>query len=156
MKKRVLVVDDDESIRESSKQVLEGAGYEVLLAADGQAAIDQFSAQLIDVMILDLNLPIRDGWDAFEEVTRANPFVPTIIITGMANQYNVASAAGAGALLEKPIEAPLLLKTIEDLLTESKEKRLRRMCGYAPDTLYGPANNTAFQTSLRKNAEAPH
>jgi CheY-like chemotaxis protein len=155
MKQSVLVVDDDDSVRESSKRVLEGAGYQVMLAADGQAAIDQFSAHPIDVLILDLNLPIRDGWDAFEELTRANPFIPTIIITGMANQYDLAVAAGAGALLEKPIEPPLLLRTIEELLIESNEKRLRRVCGYSPDTLYAPSNETVVQGSPDKSAEAP-
>src|SRR5690349_15768246 len=115
MKNQVLVVDDDTSVRESLKRLLTRAGYEVIVAGDGQEAIGRCSAE-IDLLILDLNLPIKDGWEIFDELTRRNPGLPVIIITGLTNQYETALAAGASALLEKPIEAPVLLGTVEDLL----------------------------------------
>ena len=134
MKKNVLVVDDDASVRRSVRKVLEGAGYEVAAASDGEEAVVQFVPEQIDLVLLDLNLPLRSGWDVFERLTTRYPFVPIIIITGMPNQYRTALAAGASALMEKPIDVPALLKTMDELLAEPKEARLRRMCGYQQDT----------------------
>ena len=133
-----MVVDDDASVRESLKKVLAEAGYEVALATDGQEAMDRFDPEQVDLLLLDLNLPIRGGWDVFERITTQYPLVPIIIITGLPNQYFTALAAGAGALMEKPIEVPTLLKTVEELLAEPKESRLRRLCGQLDDTRYVP------------------
>jgi two-component system, cell cycle sensor histidine kinase and response regulator CckA len=144
MKTRVLVADDDAPVRESLKRVLEETDYEVVLAADGQQTIDRFTSERIDLVILDINLPIKSGWDAFEQVTGQNPLVPVIIITGLPNRHPVALAAGAGALMEKPIEVPALLKTMEELLAEPKENRLRRLCGQLPDTRYVPPSCKLF------------
>ena len=134
MKKRVLIVDDDAAVRQSIRKVLEGTGYEVATASDGEAAVVQFVPEQIDLVLLDLNLPLRSGWDVFERLTTRYPFVPVIIITGIPDQYRTALVAGAGALMEKPIDVPALLNTMEELLAEPKEARLRRMCGYQQDT----------------------
>ena len=134
MKQRVLIVDDDASVRESIRKVLKGAGYEVTTAADSEEATVKFVPEHIDLVLLDLNLRSRSGWDVFERLTTQHPVLPIIVITGMPNQYQTALAAGAGALIEKPIEVPALLKTMDELLAEPKEARLRRMCGYQPDT----------------------
>ena len=101
---------------------------------DGEEAVVQFDPEQFDLVLLDLNLPLRNGWDVFERLTTRYPFVPVIIITGMPNQYRTALAAGASALMEKPIDVPALLKTMDELLAEPKEARLRRMCGYQQDT----------------------
>jgi CheY-like chemotaxis protein len=132
----VLIVDDDAAVRQSVSKVLKGAGYAVAAASDGEDAVVQFVPGQIDLVLLDLNLPLRSGWDVFERVTTRYPFVPVIIITGMCNQYGTALAAGASALMEKPIDAPALLKTMEALLAEPMEARLRRMCGHQQDTRY--------------------
>jgi len=133
-KPRVLIVDDDAAVRESIKRVLEAAGYEVGLAQDGEEAVVRFVPEQVDLVLLDLNLPSRNGWDVFEGLTTRYPFVPIIIITGMPDQYPTALAAGVSALMEKPIEALELLETIQAVLAEPEEARLRRMCGYQEDT----------------------
>lgn len=156
MKKRILVVDDDIPVRESLKKVLMEAGYEVVLASSGEEAIVRFASNHIDLMILDLGLPFKDGWDVFEEVTRKNPYIPIVVITGLANQYDVSVAAGVDALLEKPIEAPVLLAVVEKTLAEPKENRLRRLCGYLRDTRYVPSANTVFRQRLSERAAAPY
>jgi CheY-like chemotaxis protein len=136
MKKRILVVDDDESVRMSLKKVLEGAGYEVVLAGGGLEAATRFEPERIDLLLLDLNLPNQSGWDVFEQLTTHYPFVPVIIITGLPNQQRVAKAAGVGALFEKPVEAAALLTRMEELLAEPPKMRLERMCGVVADTKY--------------------
>src|SRR5665811_1875924 len=85
--KRVLVVDDDAAVREAIKPVLEGAGYQVMLAVDGQEAVARFGREQFDLMILDLNLPFLNGWDVFERLTTRYPLVPVIIITGLPDQF---------------------------------------------------------------------
>lgn len=135
-RKQVLIVDDDQAIRESLRKVLEGADYKVAVARDGLEAEALFELRAIDLVLLDLNLPSQSGWDIFERFTTRHPTVPVIIITGMPNQYSTALAAGVGGLLEKPVEAPALLRTVDQLLSESEEERLRRMCGYEHDTKY--------------------
>ena len=96
-KKNVLIVDDDSSVRKSISRVLKDAGYEVSQARDEQEAMTQFDSKQIDLVLLDLGLPNRSGWDMFEGFTSRNPTLPIIIITGRAGQFEIAMAAGVGA-----------------------------------------------------------
>ena len=153
---KVLVVDDDTSVRESVSKVLNEEGYDAVLAADGDAALKQFATREIDLLLLDLGLPIKSGWDVFEQITTENPFVPIIIITGQADQYRAAVAAGVGALMEKPLDVPRLLQTIQDLLAEPKETRLRRLCGQGGEVRHIPSSAAAFLKHLREQSEKPY
>jgi DNA-binding NtrC family response regulator len=155
MKKTVLVVDDDASVRDSMKKVLESAGFEVLLAGDGQEAVEQARPGQIDLLLLDIGLPIRNGWDAFARITAANPCLPIIIITGHSDQYPVASAAGASAFMEKPLDASQLLSTIQKLLAEPKEERLRRLSGRTGKSRYAGADAGPLFEKLRAGWSAP-
>jgi two-component system response regulator MprA len=151
MKKRVLVVDDDDAIRESLKKVLQDGGYDVVLAGGGAEAVLRLEPGEIDLLLLDLNLPSQSGWDVFEHLTTRHPLVPVIIITGMPNQLQTALAAGAGALFEKPVDAPSLLQTMKRLLAEPTEVRLRRLCGHLEETRYersgkAPAGETCHSS----------
>ena len=94
-----VVVDDDAAVRAAIKPVLEGAGYEVMLTADGQEAVARFGGKQCDLMILDLNLPFLNGWDVLERLTTRYPLVPVIIITGLPDQFQTALAARVKALL---------------------------------------------------------
>jgi CheY-like chemotaxis protein len=80
-------------------------------------------------VLLDLNMPVKNGWDTFEQLTREHPLLPIIIATARPNQLFTALSAGAGALLEKPMDIPTLLQTMEKLLAESAEQRLARLAG---------------------------
>lgn len=127
--KRILVVDDDDSVREMLPRVLAGEGYQVWAAADGTAAIEMAAAIKFDLVLLDLNLPGKSGWDTFEALTARDPLLATIIITARSNQLTTAKAAGAGALLEKPLDFAKLLETVSQLLAENAETRLKRLTG---------------------------
>ncbi len=140
MNEKVLVVDDDASVRESLRKVLADAGYEVALAADGREAVEQFEGGRVDLLLLDIGLPVRNGWDAFERITNKVPVLPIIIITGQANQHDMAVAAGVGVLMEKPLDATGLLNTMQALLAEPIEARLLRLCGYAHDARPAPSS----------------
>ena len=133
-KNRILVVDDDSSVREMLTRVLVGEGYLVWAAADGTAALEIAAAAKVDLVLLDLNLPGKSGWDTFERLTAANPMLAVIIITARSNQLFTALGAGVGALLEKPLDFPKLLQTISRLLAEPAESRVARGWPAVPRT----------------------
>jgi two-component system response regulator MprA len=119
--KRILLVDDDRSIRESLSKILGAEDYEVVLAENGHEAIEKHGAQRIDLLILDLNMPVKNGWDTLEWLVKINPVLPVVIITGRSNQRALAETAGADALMEKPLDVPFLLQTIRELMDEPME-----------------------------------
>ena len=129
MKPKLLVVDDDYSVRESLRKLLESQNYEVFPARDASEALDHFNSQRIDLVLLDINLGVDNGWKVFEAMTVKNPFVPTIVITAEWEQREQAVALGVEGLIEKPIEVPVLLKLITELLAETTEAKLKRICG---------------------------
>jgi DNA-binding response OmpR family regulator len=131
--KRILLVDDDSTVRDSVKDVLVSEGYTVITAANGQQALDLANQLPLDLVLLDLNMPVKGGWDTFERLTHEHPFIPIIIVTARPNQLFTAVSAGAGALLEKPMDIPVLLKMIGKLLDESNEQRLARLVGAETD-----------------------
>ena len=121
MIKRILLVDDERSIRESLSKILGAENYEVVLAENGHEAIEKHGAQRIDLLILDLNMPVKNGWDTLDWLVKIDPVLPVVIITGRSNQRALAEAAGADALMEKPLDVPLLLQTIRELMDEPME-----------------------------------
>jgi DNA-binding response OmpR family regulator len=148
MKKNVLIADDDLSVRESLGKVLKEVGYNVVEAADGAEAIEEFKVGQVDLLLLDIGLPVRDGWDVFESITSRAPALPIIIITGSNNQYDTAVAASVGALMEKPLDVVELLKTIQELLTEPQETRLRRFGSHSHEIRYIPPARPSFREKL--------
>ena len=129
MKPKLLVVDDDHSVRDSLTKLLATENFDVLPARDGAEALKLFRSNPVSLVVLDVNLRPDDGWRVFERMTEINPFVPTVIITAAFGQRDRAVSAGVEALIEKPIDVPIFLKTIRDLLTEASEQHLERVCG---------------------------
>jgi two-component system response regulator HydG len=138
MKHKILLVDDDPGVRRMLLRVLEEEGYAVVPAANGIEALELAASRMPDLVLLDLNLPLQNGWDTFERLTTENPLLPVIIITARPNQIFPALAAGAGALMEKPLDLPKLLRTIRDLLAEPAASQLARMAGKAAEFHYLP------------------
>lgn len=139
-KGRILLVDDDPAVRSALAQVLAEEGYVVICGADGEEAL-RIVDETINLVLLDLNMPVRNGWDTFERLTAQNPLVPVIIITARSNQLFTALSAGVGALMEKPLDFPELLETIRELLDEPVEVRLARVAGRTPGFRYLPATH---------------
>ena len=143
-KKTILLVDDDPSVREMVGRVLAGEGYLVLSAANGPEALRIVATTDTDLVLLDLNMPGQSGWDTFEKLTSENPFLAVIIITARSQQLFTAAGAGVGALLEKPLNFPKLLKTVREVLAESPETRLARLTGKRADFRYLPSPREEF------------
>jgi DNA-binding response OmpR family regulator len=132
-------VDDDPTVRDSLNDVLVAEGYAVIPAENGQQALHLADHLAVDLVLLDLNMPVKNGWDTFEPLSREHPLLPIVIITARPNQLFTAASAGAGALLEKPMDIPTLLHTIKKLLVESAEQRLARLAGKNVTFHYKPA-----------------
>ena len=155
MTKRILLVDDDRSIRESLSKILRAENYEVVLGENGQEAIEKHGAEHIDLLILDLNMPVIDGWVALDWLAAVNPLLPIIIITGRSNQRALAETAGADVLMEKPLDVPLLLQTVRELMDEPMESRAQRGRSRAAGSGYLPSGNQPFNEMLLKCCITP-
>ncbi len=138
-RKRILVVDDDPSVRGMLARVLVGESYLVWSAGNGAEALEIAAGVQIDLVLLDLNMPVKSGWDTFERLTADHPMLTVIVITARPNQLFTALGSGVGALLEKPLDFPKLLQTMSELLAESAEIKLARMAGKPAEFHYLPA-----------------
>jgi len=155
MKPNLLVIDDDHAVCESLRKLLEAQNYEVFAARDGREALEHFSDHHIDLVVLDINLGADNGWNVFESMTSLNPFVPTIVITAEWGQREQAVALGVEALIEKPIDVPVLLKLIRDLLAETTKAKLKRICGNDAYCRYVGRHYEPYLRTLQERYNAP-
>jgi len=139
-KRKILLADDDPAIRRILSRLLAEEDYFVRTAANGVEALELATATKFDLVLLDLNLPVKDGWETFVRLSTKNLLLPFILITGRPGQFFSALAAGVGALLEKPLNFTELFYTIHNLLEEPAEARLARSLGRASMFGYVPLN----------------
>ena len=132
----MLLADDDEEVLAALSAALASEDYDVVVAKNGREAIERMRERRFDIALLDLNMPVKGGWEAFERLTTIHPLLQVIVITARPDQYPLAAAAGVAALMEKPLDLPLLLRTIDILLCEPVEYRLSRLAGKHPITQY--------------------
>jgi CheY-like chemotaxis protein len=110
---RVLVVDDDAGIRDLLELALADAGYAVTLAADGAAALAMVDAVAPDVILLDMRMPVLDGW-AFAEAYRRRPGrrAPIVAMTAARDAPGGAAQIAATGYLAKPFDLAELLACV--------------------------------------------
>ena len=111
---RILIVDDELAIRESLDTLLGMEGFEVTLAADGPAGLEQLAASEFDLLLLDLALPGESGIDLLPRILEMQPNLPVIMITAYGTVSNVVDAIRAGAenFVQKPWDNEKLLADI--------------------------------------------
>jgi excisionase family DNA binding protein len=117
---RVLVVDDEASIRELLSKTLALAEYEVDTAQDGRAAIERLRLGQYDLLIADLKMPGVDGLSVIREAKRLNGSLPVIIITGFSTESSAIEAVnlGVAGYLTKPFRVPQVLAAAARALGE--------------------------------------
>ena len=120
---RVLVIDDEEQVRTLIREVLEGAGHEVMEAGNGREAMKLYEANPTNVVITDLVMPEQDGLEIIRELRRRFPAVKIIAVSGAQQKLNldllyVAEKLGALHTLEKPFEIRKLVALVEELLQD--------------------------------------
>jgi CheY-like chemotaxis protein len=120
---RILLVEDNEMNRDMLSRRLERKGYEVVLAVDGRSGVEMAETQSPDLVLMDMSLPVLDGWEATRRLKAcaATGHIPVIALTAhaMSRDRDKAFEAGCDDYDTKPVDLPRLLDKIEALLTGS-------------------------------------
>ncbi len=117
---RILVVDDEQSVREVLEEILEHDGYNVVSACDGQEAVEIFRREgdSFDLVLLDLSMPRLDGEEAFQELRKMRSDVRVILSSGLAEQEMMHrfESAGLAGVVQKPVQIHVLLEKVASAL----------------------------------------
>lgn len=118
---RILVIDDERSIRNTLKDILEYEKYEVDLAEDGQKGIEMFKSAEYNVVLCDIKMPGMDGIEVLEKLFAQAPDVPVVMISGHGNIDTAVESIKKGAFdyIEKPLDLNRLLITIRNAMDKS-------------------------------------
>ncbi len=119
----VLLVDDEEFIRELGRRILSNAGYTVLAAANGKEALDLFKAEgaKISLVILDLIMPEMGGKECLKGILNVDPHAKILMATGLSAQFSMKESVemGASGFVAKPFRIKELLGQVRTILDES-------------------------------------
>ena len=117
---RILLVEDNEMNRDMLSRRLQRRGYEVIIAIDGQIGIEMANSEAPDLILMDMSLPVIDGWEATRALKAADATkdIPVIALTAhaMSTDREKAIAAGCDDYDTKPIELQRLLGKMETLM----------------------------------------
>jgi DNA-binding NtrC family response regulator len=120
--KRILLVDDEESILQTYALLLEENGYHVVTANCGRKALEEFFSQSFDLVITDLSMPDVDGFTIIEQVKSNSPCTPVITFTGNGHGYKSVQEyvflLGACALIEKSSSNEVFISCVRDSLAK--------------------------------------
>ena len=119
-KTKILIVDDEENICELVRLYIEKEGFEAVIAGDGQEALAKFGSEKPDLILLDVMLPIKDGWQVCREI-RAHSNVPIIMLTAKGETFDkvLGLELGADDYVVKPFEPKELIARIRAVLRRS-------------------------------------
>ncbi|HET9440003.1 MAG TPA: response regulator [Longimicrobiales bacterium] len=135
IKNRVMVVDDEATVRDSWNRYLTQSGFEVVTAEDGKTAVSELSKKPVDVVISDLRMPGIDGLQLLEWVHDRKPDTPFILLTGYGNEEveRKAKDLGAYGYLNKPISPEALSLMLTGALVQkaAEEKKAKAMAAVA-------------------------
>lgn len=123
MNNKILVVDDEQSIREIIRDFLTESGYQVTLAVDGLDALEKVQFELFDLYLIDIYMPRMTGLELLEKIKQIQPLAVVIISTGYSSIDVAVKAIRSGAFhyLTKPIQAEELINVVNSGLQHSKE-----------------------------------
>lgn len=115
---RILVIDDEPDILLLLRMVLEEEGHDSLLAADGESAVARLEREAVDLVLLDVCMPVMDGWQVLENIRARSAPPPVIVISGrsLPGDHRRAKELGAVDYVRKPFDPIELLATIETAL----------------------------------------
>lgn len=122
---RILVVDDDESVRKTLATILEEKGYVVDTAENGREAIERTKTKIYNLALIDIRLPDMEGTKLLNAMKETTPKMVKIIVTGYPSLQNAIEAVNKGgdAYILKPLKIDNLLNTIKEHLTKQQENR---------------------------------
>lgn len=121
---RIMIVEDDKSVRELLREILKRVGHEVVDAGNGKEAMDLYKNSPADLVITNILMPEKEGLETIQELRREDPDVKIIAISGggqigPADYLEVARRFGAMRTFSKPFDRKELLKAVDELLGQS-------------------------------------
>jgi DNA-binding NtrC family response regulator len=136
---RVLVVDDDDALRESLELVLAEEGYEVTAAADGRRALERISAEPIDIVLCDVRMPGMDGMELLPELVRRLPNATVVMMSAFGSSDLAVEALRRGAYdyLAKPFQPSEILLTLRKACERERLRRANEMLQRDVDRVVG-------------------
>jgi CheY-like chemotaxis protein len=119
--KRILIVDDDARLRHLYREILEDEGYAIVEAANGVEALERVKAEVVDIIMLDLMMPVMDGLEFLSHWTADDPPRRTRVLVCSASPKHMQQAEryGIDAALTKPFELNSLLETVNGLTLDN-------------------------------------
>ena len=121
--KRVLVVDDEASIREGLEEYLTSMGYKVILAKDGYEAFKLTIDEDFDIILMDINMPRMNGLEAIRAIKESRPAVPIIIVSGYFSKEDEKKGYQLGVVkfIRKPFKGLEVLESIKKVIDKEKK-----------------------------------
>ena len=131
---KLLLVEDHEELWDFLSRRLRKRGFEVILAHDGRQALDAIAAQAPELVLLDMDLPVMDGWTVARTLRQANDATPLIALTAhaMSGDKEKALAAGCDDYHPKPVDFAKLTTQIAELLARGQPQDGKAQGGQAP------------------------
>ncbi|UDL93325.1 response regulator [Lichenihabitans sp. PAMC28606] len=121
---KLLLVEDHEELWDFLSRRLRRRGFDVVLAHNGQQALEKVASDEPDLMLLDMDLPIMDGWTVAKTLRTQSNAIPIIALTAhaMSGDRTKALAAGCDEYHSKPVDFDLLLTQVDEVLLRREEK----------------------------------
>ena len=128
MRTKILVVDDDPDLLLLLRVTLAAEDFQCLLARNGEDAVRELQLEKPDLVLLDIMMPVMDGWQVLRQVAEWDIQIPVIVVSAKASETDVARALELGAVdyVTKPFDPDELLQSILAVLDRSPEDRARR------------------------------
>lgn len=125
---RVLVVDDDRSLRGLLALFLNGVGFDVATAENGQAGLELFRRRPFDLIITDLQMPVMNGLELMAGIKRASQHTPVVLMTGLNTPEVARFSRAAAAVLYKPFQFEELKNAVDLIFRLEEHQTDRRAC----------------------------
>jgi DNA-binding NtrC family response regulator len=123
MKPLILLIEEDSDVRDSLGCALRAEGYDIAVASNGREALNALRATAFGLVVLELDQPVTKGWETLSHIVTISLSLPLIIVTGRPDLHRLDTQKGVTAVLEKPLNLPLLLGVMERALAGMPARR---------------------------------
>lgn len=124
MSKKILLIEDDETVRENTAEMLELSDYEVVTASDGNAGIEKAKAEIPDLIVCDIMMPVKDGYQVLDELSKhqSAAAIPFVFLSAKTDHKDIRKGMNLGAddYLTKPFEEEELITAIESRIAKTE------------------------------------
>jgi len=153
---KVLIIDDEASLRDTLARILEKAGCETRAAVDGYEAFNLLRKEVFDLVFLDIHLPEMDGLQVLKEIRQGDQKLPVILLTGYGTLQSAVEALRLGATdyLLKPFDPEVLVARTRMILNEQAKERRKQEIRQQIAALEAELQNLDRETSIEKSSTA--